>query len=756
MKTSCTRTALLVLACTIAAGAGARGQTPVGTSFTYQGSLDNAGVLVSEHADLRFRLWDSATGGTQSGSTLEATGVDVVQGVFTVQLDFGGSAINGDARWLEIEVRVPAGSGAYTLLSPRQPVTAAPYSSFSLTAATANNTDTVDNLHASGVPAPNTLIALDGAGKFPNAVLRTGPGNGLDADLLDGQHGAFYQNAANISAGTLADGRLSGNVAFLAGTQTFTSAKTFSAAPIFSGAGVPFFVNSSVLVPNLNAQYLSGRDESFFRNANNLSAGTVPDARIAGTYSQLVYFNNTMNVFYGNGANLGSLNAGNITMGTLADARLSGNVALLNAVQTVSAAKTFSVAPSFSAAAAPFSVTSTGVVTNLNADLLDGQHGAFYQNAANLNAGSLADGRLSGNVALLNAVQTFTTDKYFTGDVYISTDNKALRFYGGGQIKKQYGSGLKIIAHDDTAGVEFLTAAGTHNMMVKNGRVGIGTVSPDATLRVETATLTPLKAIYTGTSSASAVVGTSVGGDAIGYGGYFTGGNTGVYGVVNTSGGNLYTGVNGGALGGTGQRFGVYGYASGDSGVSYGVFGTTAGAGTRWAGYFSGNVNVTGTLSKGAGAFKIDHPLDPGNKYLYHSFVESPDMMNIYNGNTTTDDAGFATIVMPDWFGALNRDFRYQLTVIDGGENDFVLARVYRKLEANTFVIKTSMPNIEVSWQITGIRQDAFANSERIPLEVDKPASERGKYLHPGAFGLPEAAGIDPVRRIDAESPTLK
>src|SRR6202023_673525 len=86
-----------------------------------------------------------------------------------------------------------------------------------------------------------------------------------------------------------------------------------------------------------------------------------------------------------------------------------------------------------------------------------------------------------------------------------------------------------------------------------------------------------------------------------------------------------------------------------------------------YAGYFAGNANVTGnlsvggTLSKAAGSFKIDHPLDPENKYLYHSFVESPDMMNIYNGNVVLDANGQAIVQMPDWFEALNQDFRYQL-----------------------------------------------------------------------------------------------
>ena len=158
--------------------------------------------------------------------------------------------------------------------------------------------------------------------------------------------------------------------------------------------------------------------------------------------------------------------------------------------------------------------------------------------------------------------------------------------------------------------------------------------------------------------------------------------------------------------------------------------------------HVAGNGAFTGSLSKGGGSFKIDHPLDPENKYLYHSFVESPDMMNVYNGTATTDGAGFATITMPDYFEALNRDFRYQLTVIDSGENDLLLARVYRKMEANAFIIKTNVPRVEVSWQVTGIRHDAWAQKNRIPNAIEKPAGEKGTLLHPEAFGQPESKGI--------------
>jgi hypothetical protein len=144
----------------------------------------------------------------------------------------------------------------------------------------------------------------------------------------------------------------------------------------------------------------------------------------------------------------------------------------------------------------------------------------------------------------------------------------------------------------------------------------------------------------------------------------------------------------------------------------------------------NGDVNVTGTVTKGAGSFKIDDPLDPANKYLYHSFVESPDMMDIYNGNVTTDRHGLATVNLPGYFSALNRDFRYQLTVI----GQFAQAIIAGKVADNRFVIRTNKPQVEVSWQVTGIRQDAYANAHRIPVEVDKPRQEQGHYLHPEFF----------------------
>ena len=177
-----------------------------------------------------------------------------------------------------------------------------------------------------------------------------------------------------------------------------------------------------------------------------------------------------------------------------------------------------------------------------------------------------------------------------------------------------------------------------------------------------------------------------------------------------------------------------------------GVFGRSEAAnGNGYAGFFDGKVTVTGdlfvdgTLSKSAGSFRIDHPLDPANRYLFHSFVESPDMMNVYNGNVVLDAKGQATVELPEWFQALNQDFRYQLTALGAPGPDLYIAQ---EIEGNRFTIGGGDPGLKVSWMVTGIRHDAYAEAHRIPVEQDKPESERGFYLHPELFGKPAEQGI--------------
>jgi hypothetical protein len=156
------------------------------------------------------------------------------------------------------------------------------------------------------------------------------------------------------------------------------------------------------------------------------------------------------------------------------------------------------------------------------------------------------------------------------------------------------------------------------------------------------------------------------------------------------------------------------------------------------AGLFTGQVKVAGALFASDKHFLIDDPLDPANKLLQHASVESPDMMDIYNGNITTDAGGNATVTLPPYFEALNQDFRYQLTVV----GQFAQAIVSSEVKDNKFGIETDKPDVEVSWQVTGIRHDAYAQTHTLPAEIDKGASDRGRYENPEAFGQPASDGL--------------
>ena len=213
--------------------------------------------------------------------------------------------------------------------------------------------------------------------------------------------------------------------------------------------------------------------------------------------------------------------------------------------------------------------------------------------------------------------------------------------------------------------------------------------------------------------------------------------------------GNSQKGV--GVLGGSKSSDGVAGSSddgygvTGSSGNSAGLYGQSI---NDYAAILDGKVKITGNLEKAGGSFKIDHPLDPANKYLCHSFVESPDMKNVYDGVVVLDGKGEAEIELPDWFGILNKDFHYQLTAIGApGPNLYIAEEISNTTTSNKnnnsrFKVAGGTSGMKVSWQVTGIRRDPWANANRIQVEEDKPAKERGYYLHPDLYGQPEENGI--------------
>lgn len=181
---------LLVTSAASGGGAG------VGTAFTYQGLLSQSGTEVTDACDFEFRAFDAATNGVQVGPTLTFDGVganpqppDVVDGLFTVDLDFGAGVFDGNPRFLEIAVRCPSGAGSYTTLEPRQPISPAPYAIRATQADSAANlvVPLVLSLDDSG----QTTLTVENAASGGEALevlgnLRVGPLGQFQVDSASG------------------------------------------------------------------------------------------------------------------------------------------------------------------------------------------------------------------------------------------------------------------------------------------------------------------------------------------------------------------------------------------------------------------------------------------------------------------------------------------------------------------------------------------------------------------------------------------
>lgn len=265
-------------------------------------------------------------------------------------------------------------------------------------------------------------------------------------------------------------------------------------------------------------------------------------------------------------------------------------------------------------------------------------------------------------------------------------------------------------------------------------------------------------AVGTAAGAGGAGVASSITGSSVTYGGG-GGGGMGYQGSAGGAGGSGGGGAGAGPGGGTGTS-GTANRGGGGGGASNLNVHTSQTAGAGGSGivivsyaipFYHGSIAITknstvtggasilGAVSKGSGSFVIDHPLYPKTMLLYHSFVESPDVKNIYDGIAVLDDNGEAIVELPSYFLALNKDFRYLGTAIGEPMPNLYISREVKKRFFGLFgaiVVKISggAPNGKVSWQVTGIRHDPFIRANPIVPEVDKGPDalvNKGEYLFP-------------------------
>lgn len=738
---------ILTLALLIVTAISALAQAP--QKFNYQGVARNTTgtPLASTAVGLRLTIHDGSAGGTvvyqeTHTPTTNAFGLyNVAVGAGTVVSGtFASIAWGTGSKYLEVEID-PAGGSSYTSAGNSQ-LLSVPYAMYAASAPSSGGTVTSV---AAGTGLSGGTITSSGTISMPSVGTAGTYGSATQVPVFttDAQGRVTSVTNTTISAG---------------GTGTVTSVNTsapLTGGPITSTGTIGLATTGTAGTYGSATQVPVITTDAYGR-VTGVTNTTITMPTVSGTTNYVSKFTGTSTLGNSSLFDNGTVGVGTITptntskMNISGVGTYSGTTPYYQAGLVVDGSTTGSASGIYSAGGwrGVFGHNLGTIVATEAIGVLGRQEGSSYTGT-----GYGVKGENTGTGGTANygvfGIASGSTGTGVGGS--ISGGGTAV----SGKITSGGGTAIlgTVTGSTGVAGKFDPGTSGAYGVIVPNGGSGFGTSIPTnmAKLHVSGLGTYSVSPIYQAgivadggstSGSASAIygeagwrgvygrnVGASTGVDAIG-----------VAGKLET--GSSYTngyGVKGEALGVGPTNFGVYGNASGGTSNNYGIYGTNTGTG--YAGYFSGNVRITGSITKGSGTFLIDHPLDPENKYLYHSFVESPDMMNVYNGNIVTNASGEATVTMPDYFEVLNRDFRYQLTVI----GTFAQAIVMEEMQGNTFKIKTDKPNVKVSWQVTGIRQDKYANAHRVVPEVEKEAQFKGHYLHAAEWGQPHEKSFDAI-----------
>ncbi len=715
----------MAAAAMLACVAGTAQAAPLGNAFTYQGEVANGGVPATGPVDLRFRVYDAAAGGVLVGAPNQIVALNqaLVDGRFTTELDFGAAVHNGEDRYLEIDVR-PAGVGPYTTLAPRQRLAATPNARFAVNASLSADSSALGGQGGGFYRNASNM----NAGTLPNARLGGAYGNALNfsnvANVFVGDgSGLTGINATNIGSGTIADARLSGNVALLnRSPQTFTGNNIFNAnARVngFFGVNTATGIGSATTVISGTAP--AGAYTGMYVNGSDAASWPFIGYATNNAFRAWTYYN-------------GQTDSWGLVNGTeQMTVAGNGNVGL----GTTTPATSLHV---FEASGTPEirleGAANTGISTISLVETIGTDHrgGRIRYNAASndftigtLNSGAtVVDAiRLDRGISTTNMLGNATVN----GDLSFLSDTQGIVFSAADATNEpmisMFASGAgngerNVIGHspgfpgwgmwyqDSTDTFIFKNSAtavpSLFLPLVGTSNVGFGTATPTSEFHIARTTANTFK-IESGANQNITID-------------FFE---------------NLGAG-NGARLSYTGAGANQFIIGTVNSGAQVDAIRINRG---------SSNVQVVGTLTAAAKLFTIDHPMDPENKTMQHACIESDEYKNVYDGIAVTDNTGFATITLPSWFESLNEKFRYQLTIIDenGAAGDLVSARVVRKVANGEFTIKTTVPNVEVSWQITGVRKDAWAKANPLVVESEKTGEFKGTYMRPEAYGLPASKG---------------